>query len=207
MRKKCLAQVAIALVYALAALSVHANIVVMDFDSKGMSGDHVYGPAYLDGFRLSPNGHIDILGPGYFPGMTSLGIGTDGAEWAPNRYFVGPSELAYAGIGSTGWIYIDLPGRTFDLASFLTIGGGGQVKSSKGGSVTWSGWSEDAYRSVILSGPEWTDVAWIALSGFSGEPINVYDNITFRVSEPATLALVLFACVGLIGAPRRRLKS
>lgn len=186
----------------------HAESVVLDFNTGNNTG---MSTIVEDGFRISPNGHFDYLWPDWPLGFPTRAIGTDGAG-IPNPDFVGLPEYNFS-FNGPGVIWIDHFGLNFDLKSIL-VSDEGSVLSSNGGDTSWS-WitlGQDPFQLVPVtqsfSGPEWTNVQWIALLGFGGEPHGGYDDVTLFVSEPPILPLVLLVLGGLgLATRQRRLSS
>lgn len=183
--------------------SSRAAVVVLDFeDTKGLS---LTPSNYLSqGFRLSPNCHIDERG-GY-PGNENRWIGFDASacESLFNPDFLGPPELRgpIPHPGVRGALWMDYSGSPFSLRSIEIMDfGGWTVASSKGGffdSSTIPYWvfNPDPFAPVNsdliidFHGSEWNHVEWLLFFGGTGAPMG-FDNLVLSVPEPSTWFLLL----------------
>jgi hypothetical protein len=187
-----------------------ASIVVLDFESLTASLEP--SNYFEDGFRVSPNCHYDTRPAGSGEGYNdSQAIGWDagGSCFDPdgglaNDNFLGPDDL-----GQDAVLYIDHDGKPFSLLS-MYFGHivEANVESSKGG-VFHGFFPEDEEvpgALVSFSGPEWTGIKWLLFHvGDIGAPISPIDQLTLKVFEPGTLALLSIGLAGVGFARRRQL--
>jgi hypothetical protein len=177
----------------------NAAVIALTFDDLAGTGDV---PANYEshGFRFSPNCHRDGFVTGDWP-SPALGWDWSSCDTNFNPDWVGPPALAggqdMAVVGS--WMYVDyLGGGPFTLLSsdVIDAGYGVQILSSKGGVFDFPTVPPSDSGSFTFTGPAWTGISWLLMSGGSGTPAGV-DNMTFRVPEPQTLALLGLGLLGL----------
>ena len=198
--------------------SSRAAVVVLDFeDTAGMI---ISTSNYLNqGFRLSPNCHID--GRGGFPGNENRWIGFDSAGCASilNPDFLGPPELrGPLPIFKPGALWMDFSGSPFSLRSIeIKDFGGWTVTSSRGGFFDSAGIPNSVFNPdpsapinsdlvINFHGSEWNHLDWLLFFGGTGAPMG-FDNLVLSVPasvpEPPTWFLLLAGVTLLIIRQRR----
>lgn len=195
MRSRTIAGFFCALLSALLSSGVQADLVTMGFDS--IARDSYFENRTVDGFRISPACHFDILHAGSVGNALAFDTSGCGGNHF-NTNYLGTNQ-------ASSDIYIDLFGRFFDVKS-LDIWGevGTVIRSSKGGVLTSS--VNNQITTLFAVGDEWSDVQWIEISGgCAGEPCRFVDNIAFDVSSPGTLPLVAIGGFMLFYSRSRRL--
>ena len=195
-----------------------AAVVVLDFeDTAGMT---ISTSNYLNqGFRLSPNCHID--GRGGYPGNESRWIGFDaaGCDTNFNSDFLGPPELRgpipLPYYGARGALWMDFSGSSFSLRSIeIKDFGGWTVTSSRGGFFDSAGIPNSVFNPdpsapinsdlvINFHGSEWNHIEWLLFFGGSGAPMG-FDNLVLSVPEPSTFFLLLVGVTLLIIRQRKR---
>ncbi len=183
-------------------LASASQIVTLDFEEPLPVQLYEYSHR---GFTLSTNGHFDVVGPtppdmDIYPIAPSRWLGWDLAG-RKNPNYDGPQPpLFQAGV------YITFDGGAYSLLSLLSIGiGDWYVTSSGGGFLDARDYVQDAVPTEIsFTGPGWRDITWLfVVSGDSGNPNRGFDDLVFRIPEPASLALLGIGLVAL-GLARRR---
>ena len=177
------------------APAARAGIVTVTFEQSN-SGAYFQNVTF-SGFRFSPYCHIDVLG---YLGFDTSGCLSDPAG-NPNYLGQPPQDPGLAPV------FIDNFDHPFSLLQFDYLGQPGTVvRSSKGGVLVLNqGVNFDGWTTVTLSGSDWNGIRWIELSGgCPGTPCRRFDNMTFRVGEPSTLAVVATPLALLAFRRRRR---
>jgi len=157
-------------------------------------GGDVVAENFVDtGFRFSPSCHLDFL------------YTIDCRGEINNDNYLGPSGPG----GDFGSLYVDFFGKPFSLISLLPAQGSpcegcaGQfwmdLYSSKGGFVSFSDDTE-----MFFTGNEWRNINWLIIANnFADSPATGASNFVVSIPEPATLALMGIALVGLVFIRRR----
>ncbi len=181
----------------------NAAIVVLDFEEAGPG---FYTTNYSrDGFRLSPNCHYDLLGPGGslqgFEGSNWMGFDGSACGDRYNTDYLRPGAQMGYGMGPEIWM--DYSGRPFSLESIFLNSRAVTIHSSKGGAYSLP-LDLLGPREVSLSGGEWQGIKWLlfTLQPDPGAPQG-FDQIVLRVPLPGTLALLVVGFIALRVGPRR----
>jgi PEP-CTERM motif len=153
----------------------------------------LYNENFVDtGFRFSPSCILDFL----------YAITSRGFELCNDNY-LGPIG------GDFGALYVDRFGKPFSLISVLPLDTppcegcafpfNFDVTSNKGGFVSFSDATE-----MFFTGDEWRNITWLVISNnFADSPSSGPSNFVVSIPEPATLALIGIALVGLAFSRRR----
>lgn len=185
-------------------LGVNAGQVVLDFEEATPG---FYASNYIhDGFRLSPNCHFDLLGPGGslqgYAGSNWMGFDGSACGSTFNSSYLRPG--ASTGIGAGPEIWMDYSGRPFSLESIFLNSPAVTVHSSKGG-VYRLPIDLIGPRVVSFSGGDWQGIQWILFEQWGadvGAPQG-FDQIVLRVPAPGSAALLVLGLVTAFVARRR----
>ena len=180
--------------------AVHAAVVTIDFEDQAL-GSIIPSNLQIGRFRLSPNCHYDLLPPSTGPEWNhpSQWIGFDG-QGCGDPATTNQNYLGTTALGPSLWI--DYSGTPFTLLGLDPVDGRAEwgLTSSNGGNFINSGTS----NRIDFTGSEWTNIAWLLFTDLAqaGAPQG-FDNITFRVPEPAT-ALLVVGGLAFLSATRRK---
>lgn len=188
-------------------LGANAGQVVLDFEEATPG---FYPSNYIhDGFRLSPNCHYDLLGPGGslqgYAGSNWMGF--DGSACSPGYSTINADYLrpgAPTGYGAGPEIWMDYSGRPFSLESIFLNSPAVTIHSSKGG-VYRLPIDLIGPRVVSFSGGDWQGIQWILFEQWgadAGAPQG-FDQIVLRVPAPGTAALLALGLITAFVARRR----
>lgn len=169
-----------------------------------------------DGFRISPNCHVDIVfalnqfisvdvSYGGLLGFDSSGCLATGTGFNPD--YLGRSANPPVPVSAGALVYIDYFEHPFSLLSFEHVGPPAFVLSSKGGLEEIP--FETCFPLICgpmflheVEGPAWTGIKWILLGlrADAGVPNSLFDNFRFQVasaSSPGSVPLLLIGLTAL----------
>jgi hypothetical protein len=159
-------------------------------------------PLNVEHFRISPECHFDnFIGGGGPSSPPALGWDCAGGL---NPNYLGPNPSPGEAL------YFDALGGLFDLVSANIYQTGLSIISSKGGAFTQPHTVGPLFNEVNFTGPEWTDITWVAFSyyGGVGAPAAGFNQLVVGVAapEPPPIALVLCGLMVLVLMKKGRVK-
>ena len=176
--------------------------IVIDFDSAPELWGLQEGNFSIQGFRFSPEWHVDIIDFANVNGEQAppdYGAGWD-SSGNENTNYLGPTGCVV--ITQCVLLYVDRSGEAFSFLSFDHKGDWLAVRSSKGGTLQLFDNPTD-YVSHVLGGSEWQDVEWLVFENYSaGDPIAPIDNLAFAVVPLPAAGWLL--CTGVVALGMRK---